>query len=1363
MGLEDGNTIASYINSLSVLTETQKKELIQSAPKSLEEVSFWLKEHGLDKPKTPDSNNPFAALADSGKNRMPVNQNKFSNVLFMKNAQMPGIHTPFSSNEWVEASKYDDYSLGLSIQKCSASEDIKPVLYSAQTSAPAQTKTSKTVETPDDEKQVEEAKKEASVRSIQNGVKTALGEVYARKAKEGDVSKTWDNMKEFFGSDLASSSVARNLYAEAKSAELMERARTGNLTVKEYHEAKVEMAMDLLPTEGLSEDEKRLLKEKLSSLTNEKLAVFIDKIRYAKGSEYDDLKNTVKKMVAEAIAAKSPDSNGGGVPVEAYVEDAHNDNPLTFEKVFFLERGVPYNSENIDDYNQKAAMYALSANIVQRSENVHSYLDEALKQVKFNSQGAENPEVIKNSENNLKNGIILALKELYGDDEAKIQQALKELLGDDSIKYQDGKLVSDLPAGVNAYSLTLIAEKILKNTDENTAKILDGKTVDDFKKEMTDSYRFAYGEKNARQLARAFEEDQKKGVQYIKTAAAIASGAVAAGSMLMFPYCTPLVGKAVIAAGSLIGVAGSSSVDIIENSTKEGGMTEEDKEAIKEELLQNAALFVVSYGAGVAGGSAKAALLAKNCPKLVALAADIGLDSTISLIGDLAITGQIDLTAEGVSQLIAQLTGVMAQKAAAKLAVKNAPHGETNIPKENIAGIEKDGVKYEHGMGRKNLKGTKFEDIMSLNPQEFKKRLNEKYPDPKAMFDDAELLESLARDLTPEMRAKLKECVTPENIDDILGFLQNQKISDDMLSDVCKLAKEQPETVQPLNLLYNTQGTLSPSYCLEIQDLMAKYPDKAQQIIKDSDAVLNFKRNSYDSDYLGQDDAAFIKYVTENPELKNEAYLLMSSNRNFKIIAGTERNDFAAIQRLRNENPQYSKRIMALAVETGRPYSEIEAIINSLTPGNDKEVLKMALNNPNLRIDANRQDFRIINQLKKTYPYLGDDIVKLACNKNMDVIGVQKLTNLMANHPEFRNDIMRLSQEKILDYDNIFKTLQDFQVHPEFREIMFNPEKTEFDFISKQAPDADVKQKRESILNQVSNVVDPKQMNRLKNALGDKIYNINWEKMISENASPQEIKKVFTDLYERTKFFARLDFLEKKFGKNGRWASEMNEISDKAVVRIKDGESFDDVLSSIANDVHNDVRAHRRPNDTGANNANDEAGVSRNNPETKDVQYMTPYGENNYGEYKERFDKIKSKRPPRKSPYPDMEVTNIVPEAGLMIHPSAAASYDAGMRHINDRYKELGPLIQKVNSGQPLSKSELKQAKAKIAEIHYLMTNIMPYRRGSAGIADTLTRSLCKSLGIDLPPLKKGVALDLEAFHLNLDEYIKQWDSFFEA
>lgn len=62
----------------------------------------------------------------------------------------------------------------------------------------------------------------------------------------------------------------------------------------------------------------------------------------------------------------------------------------------------------------------------------------------------------------------------------------------------------------------------------------------------------------------------------------------------------------------------------------------------------------------------------------MAVGADIGIDSTISLLSDLAITGQIDLSAEGVSQLISQLTGVLASKAAAKRTKANTAEISTS-------------------------------------------------------------------------------------------------------------------------------------------------------------------------------------------------------------------------------------------------------------------------------------------------------------------------------------------------------------------------------------------------------------------------------------------------------------------------------------------------------------------------------------------------------------------------------------------------------------------------------------------------------------------------------------------------------------
>ena len=55
----------------------------------------------------------------------------------------------------------------------------------------------------------------------------------------------------------------------------------------------------------------------------------------------------------------------------------------------------------------------------------------------------------------------------------------------------------------------------------------------------------------------------------------------------------------------------------------------------------------------------------------------------------------------------------------------------------------------------------------------------------------------------------------------------------------------------------------------------------------------------------------------------------------------------------------------------------------------------------------------------------------------------------------------------------------------------------------------------------------------------------------------------------------------------------------------------------------------------------------------------------------------------------------------------------------------------------------------------------MPFERGSAGINNVLVRSMYEALGINLPALKTGVSLDLEAFCQNLDTYKQNWKTFF--
>ena len=59
------------------------------------------------------------------------------------------------------------------------------------------------------------------------------------------------------------------------------------------------------------------------------------------------------------------------------------------------------------------------------------------------------------------------------------------------------------------------------------------------------------------------------------------------------------------------------------------------------------------------------------------------------------------------------------------------------------------------------------------------------------------------------------------------------------------------------------------------------------------------------------------------------------------------------------------------------------------------------------------------------------------------------------------------------------------------------------------------------------------------------------------------------------------------------------------------------------------------------------------------------------------------------------------------------------------------------------------------------MAHAMPWCRGSSGIADIYTRSMYRSIGVELPALKPDVSLDLEAFYTPMDEYVRNWNSYF--
>ncbi|MCI5888916.1 MAG: hypothetical protein MRZ62_05330, partial [Brachyspira sp.] len=148
----------------------------------------------------------------------------------------------------------------------------------------------------------------------------------------------------------------------------------------------------------------------------------------------------------------------------------------------------------------------------------------------------------------------------------------------------------------------------------------------------------------------------------------------------------------------------------------------------------------IGMGAGKVGATVKATMLAKSSPKLLATIADIGTDASISLMGDLALTGQVNLEGEGFSQVMSLIAGhrgkivggVKKIKEALKTpkAELEAPQPkaevkpETEIPQPKAAEIAlREEIARQKALGKQNIDLSKFdyEDHLMVSDAEMAK------------------------------------------------------------------------------------------------------------------------------------------------------------------------------------------------------------------------------------------------------------------------------------------------------------------------------------------------------------------------------------------------------------------------------------------------------------------------------------------------------------------------------------------------------------------------------------------------------------------------------------------------------------------
>ena len=480
----------------------------------------------------------------------------------------------------------------------------------------------------------------------------------------GKISTTYNEIKEALHSELAESNVARVAYAQNESAELLRKAQNNELTYEEYCKRKKGVLLETFPLPNMTDKQKASVAKMVASLSPKETEEFLKKslaLPNPKAKNYkskvNEFLNDFKMSTTEMISTAQNGDKTGTLKSTTKTKTAYKlsggKRLMTFDETYKSEMGVTFKKENIEAYNRSAATFAGVSKMTEKLDEIHKQLDDNITIVEGNNRNGVDSRTLETCNKRLEICLKNSLRNLYGDNETAISKGLKDLTGE-NYSYKNGKLTMDVPANsgfaytANGNDLVRLSKKVLKTVDENYQKTLGKKSLETYAKEMAEANKVAYGMKNAAQLADAYRADQEGVVHTVRAGVEYAGTAVMVAGMLCYPP--------VAFAGGAIASFGGVGVEMTEEATKRHTDPETMK-ALGEELATNAALMVVGMKAGQTGAAVKNALLAKNSPKLMATIADIGTDASISLMGDLALTGQVNLEGEGFSQVMSLIAG----------------------------------------------------------------------------------------------------------------------------------------------------------------------------------------------------------------------------------------------------------------------------------------------------------------------------------------------------------------------------------------------------------------------------------------------------------------------------------------------------------------------------------------------------------------------------------------------------------------------------------------------------------------------------------------------------------------------------------
>lgn len=338
----------------------------------------------------------------------------------------------------------------------------------------------------------------------------------------------------------------------------------------------------------------------------------------------------------------------------------------TFEQVFKKWTGVDFNKENYMEYMQYAQMYSLGADGLQRAQTFEKKVSEAkgmqeLIDLYIGFYGED--EGIDKLNEDLKD--TKAFQNVYtNSDDVYIHKKANhyEII---VFRYEFGEKVSDRynvknePNLLSGYNLTYPEKEYTKKFEEKIGMPLETLAAKVATLELK-----TFGTGNAYQkLIDKYCAEQNGFLDKVKMTVKLGGMiCIVGGSILMLAYPPAAgIGLECINIGQKTifwgGIIGSNALKIFDELSSENTNQEEILQTVKSGITDLLLYYSGRAINGVASG-VKEAVLSETHSKVLSLLAEMGTDTSLSLISDLILTGEIDYTGEGLEQLLSVISGI---------------------------------------------------------------------------------------------------------------------------------------------------------------------------------------------------------------------------------------------------------------------------------------------------------------------------------------------------------------------------------------------------------------------------------------------------------------------------------------------------------------------------------------------------------------------------------------------------------------------------------------------------------------------------------------------------------------------------------